>query len=90
MNKRPEVIHRDNWVTMTKGGNGLMSELLEKAKKLKKAAKKLGYTQLQRRKTSALAKMADHIFRREKEFILAENAKDIQAGKREWLTLFSY
>lgn len=61
-----------------------MSELLEKAKKLKKAAKTLGILS-STEKNDALAKMADQIFS-EKEFILAENAKDIQAGKENGFT----
>lgn len=61
-----------------------MSELLDKAKKLKKAAKTLGMLSSEK-KNEALAKMADYIIS-EKEFILAENAKDIQAGKEKGLS----
>lgn len=61
-----------------------MTELLEKAKKLKKAAKALGMLS-SAEKNDALAKMADCLMS-EKEFVLAENAKDIQAGKENGLT----
>jgi glutamate-5-semialdehyde dehydrogenase len=66
------------------GGDDVMSELLDKAKKLKKAAKTLGMLSSEK-KNEALAKMADYIIS-EKEFILAENAKDIQAGKEKGLS----
>jgi glutamate-5-semialdehyde dehydrogenase len=56
-----------------------MSELVEKAQKLKRAAKKLGIASTEE-KNQALAKMADLILNR-KEFILSENAKDIIIGK---------
>ncbi len=61
-----------------------MSELLDKAKKLKIAAKTLGMLSSEK-KNEALAKMADYIIS-EQEFILAENAKDIQAGKEKGLS----
>ena len=56
-----------------------MSELIEKAIKLNKAAKTLAMLTTEE-KNEALAKMADQLLN-EKEFILKENAKDIQAGK---------
>jgi glutamate-5-semialdehyde dehydrogenase len=56
-----------------------MSELIEKAIKLNKAAKTLAMLSTEE-KNEALAKMADQLMN-EKEFILKENAKDIQAGK---------
>jgi glutamate-5-semialdehyde dehydrogenase len=60
-----------------------MSELIEKAKKLKKAAKTLGNLSTEE-KDEALAKMADHILTK-KEFLLTENKKDIQGGKENGL-----
>lgn len=59
--------------------NFVMSELLEKAKKLKTASKALAMLTTEE-KNEALAKMADRLLT-EKELILTENAKDIQAGK---------
>lgn len=56
-----------------------MSELLEKAKKLRSASKVLAILSTEE-KNEALAKMADRLLT-EKELILTENAKDIQAGK---------
>jgi glutamate-5-semialdehyde dehydrogenase len=59
--------------------NFVMSELLEKAKKLKIASKALAILTTEE-KNQALAKMADRLLT-EKELILTENAKDIQTGK---------
>lgn len=56
-----------------------MSELLEKASKLKKASKQLGMLSTEDKNT-ALLTMADHLLT-EKEWLIAENAKDIEAGK---------
>ncbi|MEC1524946.1 glutamate-5-semialdehyde dehydrogenase [Neobacillus niacini] len=56
-----------------------MSELLEKAKKLRSASKALAILSTDE-KNEALAKMADRLLT-EKELILTENAKDIQAGE---------
>lgn len=56
-----------------------MSELLEKASKLKKAAKQLGMLSAEE-KNNALLMMADHLLT-EKEWLITENAKDIEAGK---------
>ena len=61
-----------------------MSELLEKAIKLNKAAKTLAMLTTEE-KNEALAKMADQLLN-EKAFILNENAKDIQAGKEKGLS----
>ncbi|MFK9093586.1 glutamate-5-semialdehyde dehydrogenase [Bacillus salipaludis] len=61
-----------------------MSELLEKARKLKKASKKMGMLSAVE-KNEALAIVADHLLT-EKEWILSENAKDIEAGKENGLT----
>jgi len=61
-----------------------MSELLEKAKKLKAASKVLSILSTEE-KNEALAKMADRLLN-EKVLILTENAKDIQAGKENGLT----
>lgn len=61
-----------------------MSELLEKAKKLRAASKVLSILSTEE-KNEALAKMADRLLN-EKKLILAENAKDIQAGKENGLT----
>ncbi|WHY88848.1 glutamate-5-semialdehyde dehydrogenase [Neobacillus novalis] len=60
-----------------------MSELLEKARKLKKAAKQMGMLSAEE-KNDALAKMADHLMT-EKEWILSENAKDLAVGKEKGL-----
>ncbi len=59
--------------------NFIMSELLEKAKKLRSASKALAILSTDE-KNEALAKMADRLLT-EKELILTENAKDIQAGE---------
>jgi glutamate-5-semialdehyde dehydrogenase len=61
-----------------------MSELLEKAKKLRAASKVLSILSTEE-KNEALSKMADRLLN-EKELILTENAKDIQAGKENGLT----
>ncbi|MEH7415394.1 glutamate-5-semialdehyde dehydrogenase [Neobacillus drentensis] len=61
-----------------------MGELLEKAKKLKKASKQLGMISTNE-KNEALLKVADHLLTK-KEFILNENAKDIEAGKERGLS----
>lgn len=61
-----------------------MSELLEKAKKLKKASRTLGMLSSQE-KNEALAKLADQLLN-EKDWILQENAKDIQAGRENGLS----
>ncbi|MBY0147930.1 glutamate-5-semialdehyde dehydrogenase [Neobacillus niacini] len=61
-----------------------MSELLEKAKKLRAASKVLSILSTEE-KNEALATMADRLLN-EKELILTENAKDIQAGNENGLT----
>jgi glutamate-5-semialdehyde dehydrogenase len=61
-----------------------MSELLEKAKKLKKAAKSLGMLTT-KQKNEALRKVAEHLLTNQ-EWILAENQKDIQSGKENGLS----
>jgi glutamate-5-semialdehyde dehydrogenase len=61
-----------------------MSELLEKAKKLKKAAKRLGMLSATE-KNAALTMMADQLLR-EKEWIVSENGKDIAVGKEKGLS----
>ncbi|MEH7546200.1 MULTISPECIES: glutamate-5-semialdehyde dehydrogenase [Bacillaceae] len=61
-----------------------MGELLEKAKKLKKASKQLGMISTVE-KNDALLKVADHLLT-EKDFILSENAKDLEAGKERGLS----
>ncbi|MGG5254239.1 glutamate-5-semialdehyde dehydrogenase [Neobacillus sp. SM06] len=61
-----------------------MSELLDKAKKLGKAAKKLAILSTAE-KNDALAKMAEELLQ-QKEWILQENAKDIQTGKENGLS----
>jgi glutamate-5-semialdehyde dehydrogenase len=61
-----------------------MSELVEKAQKLKRAAKKLGMATTEE-KNEALVKMADSILNR-KESILNENAKDITIGNEKGLS----
>lgn len=58
-----------------------MSELLEKAKKLKSASKVLSMLSTEE-KNEALALMADRLLS-EKELILTENAKDIRAGEEK-------
>lgn len=64
--------------------NLTMSELVEKAQKLKRAAKKLGMATTEE-KNEALANMADFILSR-KESILNENAKDIKIGEEKGLS----
>jgi len=61
-----------------------MSELLEKSSKLKQAAKQLGLLSAAE-KDDALAKVADHLLTK-REWILNENAKDIEAGKENGLS----
>ena len=61
-----------------------MSELLEKAQKLKSASKVIGILSTEE-KNQALAMMADRLLN-EKEFILFENAKDIRAGEENGFT----
>jgi glutamate-5-semialdehyde dehydrogenase len=61
-----------------------MSELIEKAQKLKLAAKKLGIASTEE-KNNALSIMADFILN-QKELILSENAKDIRNGKEKGLS----
>lgn len=61
-----------------------MSELFEKAKKLKNAAKTLG-TLTTSEKNEALAMMAAQLSS-EKKWILQENAKDIAAGREKGLS----
>jgi glutamate-5-semialdehyde dehydrogenase len=58
-----------------------MSELIEKAKKLKKASKTMAMLTTEE-KNAALAKLAEGISRK-KEWILQENEKDIQQGKEQ-------
>ncbi len=61
-----------------------MSELIEKASKLKKSAKQLGMLS-SADKNEALLKMADRLLM-EKEWIIKENAKDIFAGEEKGLS----
>lgn len=61
-----------------------MNELVEKAKKLKKASKTLGMLSTEE-KNNALAMMADQLYN-QKEWIIEENAKDIQVGKEKGLS----
>lgn len=61
-----------------------MSELLEKAKKLRSASKALSILSTEE-KNEALAKMADRLWS-EKEWIVTENAKDIRAGEEKGFT----
>ncbi|MEH7075702.1 glutamate-5-semialdehyde dehydrogenase [Neobacillus drentensis] len=61
-----------------------MSELLEKAIKLKKAAKQLGML-TSKEKNTALLMMANHLLS-EKKWLIAENAKDIEVGKENGLS----
>jgi glutamate-5-semialdehyde dehydrogenase len=61
-----------------------MSELLEKSRKLKTAAKRLGMLSAVE-KNEALAMMADHLLS-EKEWLVSENAKDIAIGKEKGLS----
>ncbi|MGG3467007.1 glutamate-5-semialdehyde dehydrogenase [Neobacillus pocheonensis] len=62
-----------------------MSELIEKAKILKKASKSLGMLTAEE-KNQALARMADQIMI-EKERIIKENQKDISAGKENGISV---
>ena len=61
-----------------------MNELLEKARLLKNASKTLGMLS-SFEKNEALEKIADHI-QSNKEWIVSENAKDIEAGKKNGLS----
>ncbi|WP_045521689.1 glutamate-5-semialdehyde dehydrogenase [Neobacillus niacini] len=61
-----------------------MSELLEKAIKLRSASKALAILSTEE-KNKALAKMADRLLS-EKELILTENAKDIRTGEEKGFT----
>ncbi len=61
-----------------------MSELLEKAKKLKKAAKTLGMLTTEQ-KNDGLRKVGEHLLANS-EWILAENQKDIQSGMAKGLS----
>ncbi|WP_066254951.1 glutamate-5-semialdehyde dehydrogenase [Neobacillus drentensis] len=61
-----------------------MSELIEKARKLRKAAKQMGILSAEE-KNSALMTMAEHLLT-QKEWIITENAKDIEAGKENGFT----
>lgn len=62
----------------------MMTELIEKAKKLKTAAKTLALLTTEE-KNKALAKIADHLVN-ERGWILRENEKDIEAGKQKGLS----
>ncbi|OIK11349.1 glutamate-5-semialdehyde dehydrogenase [Bacillus sp. MUM 116] len=61
-----------------------MSELIEKAIKLKNAAKVLGGLSSED-KNASLGRMADCLLN-EKDWILEENAKDIEAGRKKGLS----
>ncbi|MEH6957373.1 glutamate-5-semialdehyde dehydrogenase [Neobacillus drentensis] len=61
-----------------------MSELIEKASKLRKAAKQMGILSAEAKNTALLV-MAEHLLTR-KEWIITENAKDIEAGKEKGFT----
>src|SRR4051812_40942063 len=61
-----------------------MNELIEKASKLKKSAKQMGMLSVEE-KNHALLIMADHLLNK-KEWLIAENAKDIEAGKANGLS----
>ena len=61
-----------------------MSELIEKASKLRKAAKQMGILSAEAKNTALLV-MAEHLLTK-KEWIIAENAKDIEAGKEKGFT----
>jgi glutamate-5-semialdehyde dehydrogenase len=61
-----------------------MNELIEKASKLKKSAKQMGMLSAEE-KNHALLIMADHLLNK-KEWLIAENAKDIEAGKANGLS----
>jgi len=62
-----------------------MSELVEKASKLKQAAKQLGMLSAEE-KNKALLIIADYLLN-EKEWLIAENGKDIEAGKENGLSV---
>lgn len=62
----------------------MMTELIEKAKKLKTAAKTLALLTTEE-KNEALSKIADHLVN-ERGWILRENEKDIEAGKQKGLS----
>ncbi|GHH99050.1 glutamate-5-semialdehyde dehydrogenase [Neobacillus kokaensis] len=61
-----------------------MSELLQKASKLKKASKQLGILSAEEKNT-ALLQMAEQIAK-EKEWIIRENEKDIRTGKENGMS----
>jgi glutamate-5-semialdehyde dehydrogenase len=61
-----------------------MSELIEKASKLRKAAKQMGILSAEAKNTALLV-MAEHLLTK-KEWIITENAKDIEAGKEKGFT----
>jgi glutamate-5-semialdehyde dehydrogenase len=61
-----------------------MSELLDKAKKLRTAAKTLAMLSTNE-KNQALSFMAEHLMK-EKDFIISENEKDLQTGKENGLS----
>jgi glutamate-5-semialdehyde dehydrogenase len=61
-----------------------MSELLDKAKKLRTAAKTLALLSTNE-KNEALSLMADHLMK-EKDLIISENEKDLQVGKENGLS----
>jgi glutamate-5-semialdehyde dehydrogenase len=61
-----------------------MSELLDKAKKLRTAAKTLAMLSTTE-KNQALSFMAEHLMK-EKDFIISENEKDLQTGKENGLS----
>ncbi|MDR7236778.1 glutamate-5-semialdehyde dehydrogenase [Neobacillus drentensis] len=61
-----------------------MNELIEKARKLRKAAKQMAILSAEE-KNSALMIMAEHLLTK-KEWIITENAKDIEAGKENGFT----
>jgi glutamate-5-semialdehyde dehydrogenase len=67
-----------------KGGINEMSELIEKARKLQAAAKRLSILSTEE-KNAALLKIAEQIAN-EKDWILDENRKDIEAGKSNGLS----
>jgi glutamate-5-semialdehyde dehydrogenase len=67
-----------------KGGINEMSELIEKARKLQAAAKRLSILSTEE-KNAALLKIAEQIAN-EKNWILDENRKDIEAGKSNGLS----
>ncbi|WP_251550559.1 glutamate-5-semialdehyde dehydrogenase [Neobacillus muris] len=61
-----------------------MTELIEKAKKLQAASKTLSLVST-KAKNEALAFLADQLLQK-KEFLLQENAKDIEKGKQQGLS----